>query len=242
MEQLFLFFFLAFLSEIAGTVGGFGSSIFFVPLAQFFFDFKMVLGITAMLHVFSNAAKLIFFREHFSWKLVLWIGVPSVLLVIAGAYLSDDINVRYAELILALFCILFSLFFLWKPDFKIAPTIANGASGGAIAGFIAGLVGTGGAIRAICLSAFALEKNVFVATSAAIDFGVDFSRSFIYLYKGYMNASSWLYVPGLFAIAFAGSFVGKKILNRVSQQNFKRIVLLFVFITGVALLVKTFST
>src|SRR5580765_3731175 len=174
MQETLLFFFLAFLSEIAGTVGGFGSSIFFVPLAQFFFDFKMVLGITAMLHVFSNAAKLVFFREHFSWRLVLIIGVPSVLLVIAGAYLSDQINIKYAELILASFCILFSLFFLWKPDFKIPPTKVNGATGGAIAGFIAGLVGTGGAIRAICLSAFALEKNVFVATSAAIDFGVDF--------------------------------------------------------------------
>ena len=117
-----LFFFLAFLSEIAGTVGGFGSSIFFVPLAQFFFDFKMVLGITAMLHVFSNAAKLVFFREHFSWKLVIVIGLPSVLLVIAGAYLSDVINVSIAQLILAIFCILFSVFYLIKPDFKIAPT------------------------------------------------------------------------------------------------------------------------
>lgn len=74
---------------------------------------------------------------------------------------------------------------------------------------------------------------------AAIDFGVDFSRNFICFFKGYMNATSWLYVPGWFAIAFAGSYVGKKILNKVSRENFKKIVLLFVLITGVALLVKT---
>ena len=37
-----LFLFLAFLSEIVGTVGGFGSSVFFVPMAQFFLEFKTV--------------------------------------------------------------------------------------------------------------------------------------------------------------------------------------------------------
>jgi uncharacterized membrane protein YfcA len=240
MGNTVLFFLLAFLSEIAGTVGGFGSSIFFVPLAQFFFDFQTVLGITALLHVFSNTAKLALFRDHFSWKLVCIIGIPSVIFVIAGALLSNLVNIKIAQLILSLFCILFSLFFLWKPAFKIAPTPGNGITGGATAGFIAGLVGTGGAIRALCLSAFALEKNVFIATSAAIDFGVDFSRSLIYFYKGYMALSNWCYLPPLIVIAFAGSYAGKKILQYVSQENFKRIVLLFVLITGIALLVKTF--
>jgi uncharacterized protein len=39
---VFLFFLIALLSEIVGTIGGFGSSVFFVPLAGLFFDFHTV--------------------------------------------------------------------------------------------------------------------------------------------------------------------------------------------------------
>ncbi len=58
-----LFLLIALLSEVVGTIAGFGSSVFFVPLAGFFFDFHQVLALTSILRVFSNAAKLAFFRQ-----------------------------------------------------------------------------------------------------------------------------------------------------------------------------------
>jgi uncharacterized membrane protein YfcA len=72
------------LSEILGTLGGFGSSLFFVSLSQFFFDFQTVLALTGLLHVFSNVAKIILFRKTIDWKLVLWLGVASTLFAIGG--------------------------------------------------------------------------------------------------------------------------------------------------------------
>jgi uncharacterized protein len=56
------------------------------------------------------------------------------------------------------------------------------------AGLLAGHIGTGGAIRGLVLAAFNLEKGVFVATSAAIDSGVDLSRMIIYLRNNYLTA------------------------------------------------------
>ena len=66
--MLVLFYFLALIAEIFGTVGGFGSSIFFVPVASFFFEPKLVLGITAFFHVFSNISKLILFGKKIDFK------------------------------------------------------------------------------------------------------------------------------------------------------------------------------
>jgi hypothetical protein len=43
-----VFIIFALLVEIPGTVGGFGSSVFFVPIANFFFDFNSVLAIMAL--------------------------------------------------------------------------------------------------------------------------------------------------------------------------------------------------
>jgi uncharacterized membrane protein YfcA len=86
---VFLFFFIAFFSEIVGTVAGFGSSVFFVPFAGFFFDFYTVLALTSLPHVFSNAAKLVLFGRHMQWRLLFLLGIPSIGCVILGALLSS---------------------------------------------------------------------------------------------------------------------------------------------------------
>jgi len=98
-----LFFLIALLSEIVGTVAGFGSSVFFVPLAGFFFDFHQVLALTSILHVSSNAAKLAFFGRHVQLRLLLLLGLPSVAAVITGAYLSTKLQLKFDQLVLGLF-------------------------------------------------------------------------------------------------------------------------------------------
>lgn len=231
-----LFLVLAFFSEVAGTVAGFGSSVFFVPLAGFFFDFHQVLALTSILHVFSNAAKLVLFRSHVQWRLLLLLGIPSTIFVIIGAYLSARLEFKYTELILGLFLIAFSTFFLLRPKAKLSPRPLNAVTAGGAAGFLAGLIGTGGAIRGLALGAFDLEKNVFVATSAAIDSGVDFSRMIIYLRSGFLAVESFWFIPALLVIAFAGSYTGKLLLNKIQQKSFRKIVLVLVFLIGLTTL------
>lgn len=235
-----LFFLLSFICEIIGTIGGFGSSVFFVPMAGWFFDFKTVLSITGLMHVFSNSSKLILFRKHIEWKLFLRVGLPSIVLVILGAWLSQYIQIDHADLYLGVFLIVLSVIILILPKIKIAPTLFNSITGGGIAGFAAGLMGTGGAIRGIVLSVFKLEKNIFIATSAAIDMGVDVSRTIIYLGNDYLDFKLIWIIPLLVGISFIGSWIGKLILNRIPQKIFQIIVLILILIIGIASLVRHF--
>ena len=231
-----LFFVLAFCSEIAGTIAGFGSSVFFVPLAGFFFDFHVVLALTSILHVFSNAAKLVLFGRHIKWRLLLLLGIPSTAFVLLGAYLTTRLEFKFTELILGVFLLSFSAFFLVRPKVKLSPQPLNAVTAGGLAGFLAGLIGTGGAIRGLALGAFDLEKNVFVATSAAIDTGVDLSRMIVYLGSGFFTPEFYWFVPGLLLIAFLGSYVGKVLLNQIQQKSFRKIVLVLVFLIGLTTL------
>ena len=237
----FWFFFIAFFSEVVGTIAGFGSSVFFVPLAGLLLGFHEVLALTSILHVFSNGAKLVLFRRHVQWRLLLLMGIPSVCLVIIGAYLSARLEFKLTELILSLFLIAFSLFLFFRPAVKLSQNALNAVACGGVAGFLAGLIGTGGAIRGLALAAFDLEKGTFVATSAAIDSGVDFSRMIVYLRNGFLLPSFYWYVPGLFLMAFAGSYVGKLALNKLEQKNFRKSVLLLILFIGVITLGRFFQ-
>ena len=237
-ELLLIFILLAFAAEILGTIGGFGSSLFFVPVAGFFFDFHTVLGITALFHVSSNIVKIIFFRKGFDKKIVLFIGVPAVLFVIAGAWLSKLIDTTVLEISLGLFLIVVSLLFLLLKNPVLKPTIANSIGGGIFSGFAAGLLGTGGAIRGITLASYNLKMEVFIATSAIIDLGIDSSRSVVYWLNGYIHPQELYIIPLLLVASIAGTYTGKKILSHVSEQQFKSFVLLMVLATGVITVVK----
>lgn len=234
-----IFAVLAILAEIIGTVGGFGSSLFFVPVAQFFFDTKTVLGVTGVFHVFSNLTKIVLFRKSINWKIALLFGVPSVIFVILGAWLTNVITFRFDQLLLSIFLIVFSLLLLIKSDFKLEPNPASAISTGSIAGFMAGFLGTGGAVRGLGLAAYNLEKSLFVGTSAAIDMGVDLSRTVIYIGNGYFDRSLWYLVPVLIAVSIIGSYIGKKILEKIKQDKFRKLVLGLIFIVGVAMTIKS---
>ncbi|HWA35231.1 MAG TPA: sulfite exporter TauE/SafE family protein, partial [Cyclobacteriaceae bacterium] len=130
----------------------------------------------------------------------------------------------------------FSLFLLMNPNFSLAPTLKNSIAGGGLAGLMAGFVGTGGAIRGLVLASFNFEKNMFVGTSAAIDMGVDLSRTIIYLESNYLAWSMWIYVPLLLLASFLGSWLGKQLLQVMSQDLFRKILLGFILMMGVTLI------
>ncbi len=238
MENLPLFIVLALIAEILGTVGGFGSSLFFVPIASYFLDFHSVLGITALFHVSSNVTKIAFFRKGFDKRLVLNIGIPAICFVISGALLSSYIESKILELTLAIFLIMVSMILLIFKKFELKPTLANSIGGGIFSGLIAGLLGTGGAVRGMVLTAYNLKIDVFIATSAIIDLGIDSSRSLVYYFNGYVHNDDLYLIPILLIVSVAGTYIGKKILTKISEIQFKSIVLILVLLTGIINLSK----
>lgn len=232
MEKQALFLLLALLAEIIGTVSGFGSSILFVPIASLFFDFKTVLGITAIFHVFSNISKIVLFREGVKKDIVIKLGIPAVIFVIIGALLTNYIPIGYMEFIMNIMLVVLSFFLLFFSNKPLQQSNKNLYLGGVLSGFLAGLLGTGGAIRGITLTAFQLPKNIFVATSAVIDFGVDSSRAFVYIAQGYFDSANLYLIPFLVVTSLVGSFLGKIILQHTSEKIFRYLVLAVIIVSA----------
>ncbi len=236
------FILLSVLAEVLGTIGGFGSSVFFVPMASYFLDFQSVLGITALFHLSSNLSKIGFFRKGIDRHLLAYLGIPAILFVIIGAFLSRFADPRLLGISLGVFLVLFSLVFLIHKTLVVHASKGNALTGGALSGLLAGLLGTGGAIRGATMAAFRLPKDRFIATSAVIDFGIDLSRSFVYGYNGYIHGHDLYLIPILVGVSILGTYLGKKILDHVRQEHFHRMVLyLLLFIGLVTLAVHIFG-
>ncbi|WP_374334399.1 sulfite exporter TauE/SafE family protein [Leeia sp.] len=231
-DLLLYFMLLALLAEVVGTVGGFGSSLLFVPLAGYFLDYHSVLGVAALYHLSSNAAKIYFFRAGFDRKLILQMGLPSVLAAIAGALMSGLLPSALLTLLLAGFLIGLGGLLLLFRQFRLRPVAANAVLGGLVSGFLSGLLGTGGAVRGVVLAAYGLPAQVFIATSAIIDFGIDASRSVVYAASGFVHRDDLYLIPLLLGVSVVGTWLGKKIVGILSEQQFQSIVLLLVIAAG----------
>ncbi|HEK20470.1 sulfite exporter TauE/SafE family protein [Mucilaginibacter sp. 44-25] len=241
MENYYSFIALALLSEIIGTVSGFGSSILFVPVASLFFDFKSVLGITAVFHVFSNLAKIYLFRQGIN-KTIAWrLGLPAIAFVLLGAWLTTYLPAKPLEAIMSVGLIGLSIYLMLNFNRTIQQSNGNLFIGGAASGFLAGVAGTGGAVRGITLAAFQLPKVVFIATSAFIDLGVDTSRAVIYVSNGYFDRKYLVLIPFLIAISIVGSYLGKVILKYASEIIFRYMVLTVVTAVSLFQLIKLFT-
>lgn len=228
--------FTAFISEVLGTLSGFGSSTFFVPTAVIFESFNLVLVLTALLHCFSNLSKISLFKKAFYPELLWKLAIPSILLSGLGAWLSNELPPNSLKKYLGVVLVIIPLFLVFGKKRILKMPVKVGMLVSGLSGFFTGLIGTGGALRGFALSAMKIEKSSFVFISTGIDFGGDLLRAIIYLKNGYMDWHQWFYLPLLGAAAFAGAKVGQLILNRINQDHFEKIVAVFIFLSGLSML------
>ena len=232
-----IFFLIGFLSEIIGTMAGFGSSTIFLPFASYFIDFKTALVLVAIFHLFGNISRITFFRHGLNKKVLLFFGVPSFILSLVGAVLVGDLPQTILKLILGIFLISISVLFLVKPKLTFPTNERYLFLGGGISGFIVGLIGTGGALRATFLTGLKIDKEKYIATAAVIALGTDATRIPTYLNNGFLTEQYYYFIPVLFAIAFVGSFIGRKLVNRIEQGKFKKMVLIAVILASIKFIV-----
>jgi uncharacterized protein len=235
--EIILFFISALIAEIIGTMAGFGSSTIFLPLALLFVDFKTAIVLVAIFHLFGNLSRIIFFRQGFDKRTILQFGVPSVLLSLIGAFLIGVLPQSALKLILGIFLVVTSVSFLAKPGLKFPANTRTFIAGGSATGFITALVGTGGALRATLLQGFNIEKVKYIATAATIALATDATRIPVYISQGFLTEQYYLYLPMLLGIALAGSFIGRKIVRRIDQEKFRKMVLVAIILVSIKFII-----
>jgi len=226
----------AFGAEVLGTMAGFGAATVLTPIAAWFLDIKTAIALVAAFHLIGNASRLVFFGRFINWRTWLLFGVTGVALSGIGARVAATLPSPMIQAAFGAFLLLYvaaSSMSSWL----VLPSHPLTLLGGGIAsGFVAGLLGTGGAIRSACLLAFRLPKEAYLGTSAAIALVVDATRLPIYLAERLLPVSmAWL-VAALVPVGFGGAWVGQRLVRRLSAAAFRRAVLALLAAMGIKLL------
>lgn len=224
-------------AEIIGTMAGFGAATVLTPVASVFLDIKTAVAVVACFHLFGNASRLLFFGRHISWRIARDFGLPAILCSFAGAALTGWLSPDAIRLLLGGFLVVYALLEALKVTaVRVPATTPTLLTGGVVSGAIAGLIGTGGAVRSVCLLAFGMSTQAYIGTSAAIALVVDATRLPVYVSQGFIPASMTPVLLALVGVAFAGAWVGQRLVQRVPAVRFKQFVLVMLLLMGCTLL------
>lgn len=235
VAEIFWVSLLTISASAIGTVSGFGISTLMVPIMLFFLPYAETLLFVGVVHWFGDVSKLFIFKRGLNWKILLAFGIPGTIAAYIGAELTFQISVNLLSRIVGIFLVAYVLFLLFRPKFKIKPNTTSAFIGGGLSGLMGGLTGVGGgAIRAVVLTAFNLQKEIYVFTTGVVGATVDASRIIGYFTGGTrINHILLVGLPFFVLMSFLGVRIGKVLVDKIPQEKFRLVVSIFLFIIGV---------
>ncbi|MBE0663826.1 MAG: sulfite exporter TauE/SafE family protein [Bacteroidales bacterium] len=248
----------AFGAAMLTFFSGFGLGTILLPVFAIFFPVEIAIAMTAIVHLINNLFKMSLIWQAVNLKVAALFAIPAALFAIGGAlllnYLSSDdalftyhlgnkeFEVTLIKLIIGLLLIIFAIIEIDKRFDKLALPRKYLPIGGALSGFFGGLSGHQGALRSLFLLRAGLGKEGFIATGIAAAIVIDISRLSIYgtsFFSKHFAAISndnsvWMVVVATLA-AFAGSFIGRRMLKKVTMRTVQLSVGFLILVMGVLL-------
>lgn len=224
-------------AEVVGTMAGFGAATILTPVAALFLDMKTAIAMVAGFHLFGNASRLWFFGRSVEWRTWFQFGLTGILFSLLGAGVTTRLTSSTVERLFGAFLLVYVGSALLMPErTRLPKRPVTLIVGGVVSGFIAGLLGTGGAARSVCLMAFGLPQEVYIGTSAAIALVVDATRLPVYVAGGLIPRDLAPVLASLVVVAFVGSWIGQRLVRRIPTVVFRRFVLVMLALMGITLL------
>jgi uncharacterized membrane protein YfcA len=228
----------AILAGGVASIAGFGIGSLMTPTLAAVLGTKLAVAAVSIPHAAGTLLRFLMIREHVNRRVLLTFGIASA----AGGLLGALLHVRFSSVVLSYVLGGLLVFAGVTGVAGVASRLRFGRGmawlAGAASGIFGGLVGNQGGIRSAALLGFDIRKQEFVATATAIALMVDAARMPVYFATQFRQISqAWIYVALGTAGVVAGTIAGQRVLRRIPETIFRRIVAVIILLLGIALLV-----
>ena len=227
---------------IAGSiaaVSGFGIGSLLTPVLALQVDTRLAVALVAIPHAVGTAQRFWLLRRHADWRLVRSFGIASAIGGLAGALLQSRSSGRVLEIIFGGLLLLAGLTELTGWIRRVHWSRTAGSVAGILSGLLGGLVGNQGGIRTAAMLGYDVPSEAFVATATAAALFVDGARLPVYLLtQGRDIAGLWPEAVLATGAVVLGTMLGTRLLTRLSQTLFRRVLALLLLALGGYMLLR----
>lgn len=230
---------LAIGGAIIAAIAGFGIGSVLTPGLSIYVPAKLAVAAVSVPHLFATAYRLWLVKSHIDYRLLKSFGAMSAAGGLGGAVATLWLSSRALEIVLAGLLIAVGLGGLmgWTKKLRFEGVWAWLA--GTVSGFLGGLVGNQGGLRAGAMMGLGVSRDAFVATATATAIVVDAARMPVYLISQWGELRAlWPAIAIMSIGVLIGTFFGMSFLKRIPEERFLQVVAILLIGLGVWLSVK----
>ena len=223
-------------------MSGFGAGLVAAPLLALVLPVHVVVPMSGLLVFVLFVFLTMRDHAHVIWRELKVLAPPTIAGVVAGLLLFRTLDNQLLLVMLGGFLVLYASYMLavhafGLPQFQLSErwAIPLGFTG---AFFDTLFGGGGGTLVVIYMHARGVGRMEFRATIAMLWFFEMIARIGGYALAGFYTREVLVLVAALLPVMWAGTWVGERLGNRVSQAAFSRILAVMLMLSGVSLLLK----
>jgi uncharacterized membrane protein YfcA len=212
---------------VAGTISGIvgtGTSIMLMPVLVYQYGPKQAVPIMAIAAVMANLSRILAWWRDVDWRACAAYSVTGIPAAALGARTLLALPSRAVDVAIGLFLIAMVPVRHWlaRHDFKFS--LWHLAVGGAVIGYLTGIVVSTGPLSVPLFLFYGLAKGAFLATEAASSLGLYLSKSAIFQHFGALTPDVAL--KGLIAGSslMSGAFIAKRFVLRLEPDAFRLVM------------------
>src|ERR1700750_2823098 len=233
------FLFILTVGLLAGTISGIvgtGSSIMLMPVLISAYGPREAVPIMAVASVMANLSRILAWWREVDWRACAAYSVTGIPAAALGARTLLVLPSQAVDIAIGLFLIAMVPVRHWLARHDLKITLWHLALGGAIIGYLTGIVVSTGPLSVPLFLFYGLTKGAFLAPEAASSLGLYLSKSVTFQRFGALNPD--IALKGLIAGAslMFGAFIAKRFVLRLDADVFRLVMDGIMIAAGISLL------
>ena len=229
----------AFIAAALTVPAGFGLSTMLTPLVLLIADPYEAVAIVAVIHGIHNGWKLLVLKNHIDFEAFKRYGIWLVIGATGGALLHSQVPQDPLSLIIGIFLAILPILTISEGWTGYRIPEANDRIGGFGSGFMGGLSGHQGALRAMFLKRRLNEKMSYAATASVLALCVDLTRIPVYIiFNGTKIFDNFTLLFALTISALLGVQIGKLFLERLKSDSIHNAIMVGIVSSGIYYIIQ----
>jgi uncharacterized protein len=239
------FIFVLAVGLVAGTLSGIvgtGSSIMLMPVLVYQYGPKQAVPIMAIAAVMSNLSRILAWWREVDWRACAAYSVTGIPAAALGARTLLALPSHAVDIAMGLFLIAMVPLRHWLARHQLKLSLWHMAAGGAVIGYLTGVVVSTGPLSVPLFLFFGLTKGAFLATEAASSLGMYLSKSVTFQRFGALTPDIALQGVIAGSSLMFGAFIAKRFVLRMEPEVFRLVMDGIILVAGVSMLANALST
>ena len=227
----------ALLASTLAAVTGFGGAAVLLPVLVLAFGVRSAVPILTVAQLIGNASRVWFNRREVSYRVVGWFALGGVPAALVGGLLFAEVPGTLLTRLLGAFLLFVVGYRRWRKGNVHRIPLRAFAVLGAGSSFLSALMGSVGPLMAPFFLAYGLVKGAYIGTEALATVVMHVTKLLAYGTADILTLHAVLMGLLLGPMMILGSFVGKKIVDRVPERAFKLIIEATLVVAGLYFLI-----